>query len=204
MRTPNLASRSHRRRMSAAARDHTEAGWAHPPPCWQDGTARPLHRPTDPEDPQDYDRGQKQRHTVKTLRVIAESGPLGFVSATDDGTRHETSLAALTGDTWPPGSCLYQERGCHGCVLAGGTMVHPKKQPRGGDRTPRAQAINRRISSRRIRLEPAMGGVKRARMVTDNIRLVKDGIRDSILDTCAGWQNVRLPYRLWHDAHNKY
>ena len=87
-----------------------------------------------------------------------------------------------------------------GFVLAGLTMVQPKKKPRGGELTPPEKTINRRISSIRIRLEHASGGVTRDRMVKDNIRLLKHGIRDTIMETCCGMQNFRLQYRPWHYA----
>jgi hypothetical protein len=76
----------------------------------------------------------------------------------------------------------------------------PKKKPRGRELTPPEKAINRRISSIRIRLEHASGGVTRDRMVKDNIRLLKHGIRDTIMKTCCGMQNFRLQYRPWHHA----
>ena len=79
-------------------------------------------------------------------------------------------------------------------------MVQPKKKPRGGERTPLEKAINRRISSIRIRIEHAIGGVKRDRMVKDKIRLLKDGIRDTIMATCGSLPNFRIQYRPWHYA----
>jgi DDE superfamily endonuclease len=87
-----------------------------------------------------------------------------------------------------------------GCIRAGVTLVQPKKKPRGGELTPPEKATNRRISSIRNRIEHAIGGVKRSRMVKDNIRLVKDGIRDTIMETCCGLHNFRLQYRPWHYA----
>ena len=90
--------------------------------------------------------------------------------------------------------------GFQGFILAGVTMVQPEKTPRGGELTPPENATNRRISSIRIRIDHAIGGVKRARMVKDNIRLLKDGIRDPIMETCGGLHNFRLQYRPWHYA----
>ncbi len=90
--------------------------------------------------------------------------------------------------------------GFQGFVLAGGTIVQPKKTPRGGELTPPEQATKRRIASIRIRIEHAIGGGKRSRMVKDNIRLLKDGIRDSIMETCCGLHNFRLQYRPWNYA----
>jgi hypothetical protein len=84
--------------------------------------------------------------------------------------------------------------------MPGITIVQPKKTPRGGELTPPEQATNRRISSIRIRIDHAIGGVKRSRIVKDKIRLLKDGIRDTIMETCCGLHNFRLQYRPWHYA----
>jgi hypothetical protein len=90
--------------------------------------------------------------------------------------------------------------GFQGFVLADVTMIQPKKKPRGGELTPPEKATNRRISSIRIRIEHAIGGVKRYRIVKDTIRLLKDGIRDTMMETCCGLHNFRLQYRPWHYA----
>jgi hypothetical protein len=130
--------------------------------------------------------------------VINETGHVCFLSHTDEGKAADKSVAELTGSTVPPGSCLDQEQGCQGCFLPGITIVQPKKTPRGGELTPPEQATNRRISSISIRMEHAIGGVKRYRMVKDKIRLLKDSIRDSMMETCCGLHNFRLQYRPWH------
>jgi hypothetical protein len=61
-----------------------------------------------------------------------------------------------------------------------------------GNSPPPEKVTNRAISSIRIRIEHAIGGVKRDRMVKDKIRLLKDGIRDTIMETCRGLHNFRL------------
>lgn len=83
------------------------------------------------------------------------------MSATYEGKANDKSLADLEGYSLPSGSCLYQDMGFQGFVLAGVTIVQPKKKPRGGELTPQEKATNRRISSVRIRIEHAIGGVKR-------------------------------------------
>ena len=98
----------------------------------------------------------------------------------------------------PPGSCLDQDQGFQGFFLNGITIFQPKKTPRGGELTPPEKATNRRISSIRIRIEHAIGGLKRYRIVKDNIPLLKDGIRDAVIETCWGLPNFRLQYRPWH------
>jgi DDE superfamily endonuclease len=130
--------------------------------------------------------------------VIDETCHLCCLSATDEGKVHDKSLAELEGYTFPPRSGLYQEMGFQGCTCEGITIVQPKKKPPGGELTLPEKAHNRSISSIRIRIEHAIGGVKRYRMVKDKIRLLKDGIRDAIMETCCGLHNFRLQYRLWH------
>jgi hypothetical protein len=133
--------------------------------------------------------------------VIDEACHICFLSATYEGKMHDRSLADLEGYTLPPGSCLYQDMGFQGFVLAGVAIIQPKKKPRGGELTPLEKVANRAISSIRIRIEHAIGGVKRYRMVKDKIRLLKDHIRDTVMETCCGLHNFRLKYRPWNYAN---
>jgi hypothetical protein len=132
--------------------------------------------------------------------VITETCHVCFLSHTCEGKASDKSMAELTGSPLPPGSCLYQDKGFQGFFLHGITIVQPKKTPRGGELTPPEKVTNRRISSIRIRIEHALGGVKRDRIVKDKIRLLKDGIRDAVMETCCGLHNFRLQYRPWHYA----
>ncbi|HXH10511.1 MAG TPA: transposase family protein [Alphaproteobacteria bacterium] len=170
------------------------------PPFWHDGTERPIHRPTDPEEQQEYYSGKKKCHTLNNVLVINETCHVCFLSDTSEGNASEKSLAELAGYTLPPGSCLYQDKGFQGFWLPDVMIVQPKKTPPGGELTPPEKATIRRISSIRIRIEHAIGGVKRYRIVKDKIRLLKDGIRDAVMKTCCGLHNFRLQYRPWHYA----
>jgi hypothetical protein len=195
-----VASSPDSRRLSHAARGATGRGWTHDCPFVHDGSERPIHRPKDPADQQEYYRGKKKCHTLKNLLVINETCHICFLSHTCEGKASDKSLAEDAGYTLPPGSCLDQDKGFQGFVLPGITIFQAQKIPRGGELTPPEKATNRRISSIRIRIEHAIGGVKRYRMVKDNIRLFKDGIRETMMETCCGLHNFRLQYRPWHYA----
>jgi DDE superfamily endonuclease len=123
-----------------------------------------------------------------------------FLSLTYEGKASDKTIAELAGYTLPPGSCLDQDKGFQGFCLAGVILFQPKKKPRGGELTQPEKETNHRISSIRIRIEHAIGGVKRYRIVKDKIRLLKDGIRDAVMETCCGLHNFRLQYRPWHYA----
>ena len=118
-----------------------------------------------------------------------------FLSHTCEGNASDQSIAELSGDTLPPGRCLDQEKGFQGCFLPGITIFPPKKAPPGGELPPPEQETNRRMSSISMRIEHVIGGVKRYRIVKDKIRLLKDGIRDAVMETCCGLHHVRLQYR---------
>src|SRR5262249_26377088 len=134
------------------------------------------------------------------LLVIHEICHICFLSVPYEGKVHVKRVADLAGYSLPHGSCLSQDMGFQGFILNGVTLVQPKKKPRGGELTPPEKATNRRISSIRILVKHAIGGVKRYRIVKDKIRLFKDGIRDTIMETCCGLHNFRLQYRPWRYA----
>jgi hypothetical protein len=124
--------------------------------------------------------------------VIDETCHIRFLSTTSEGKATDKSLADLEGYTFPPGSCRYQAMGFQGYTRKRITIIQPKKKPPGGELTLPEKVANRAISSLRIRIEHAIGGVKRYRIVKDKIPLFKDGIRDTIMETCCGLHNVRL------------
>ena len=167
---------------------------------WHDGTERPSHRPPDPEDQQAFSRGKKKGHTLTHRLVSEETCHRCFWSAPEEGKANETNLAALEGSTRPHGRGLSQERGSQGCILKGSTMAQPKTTPPGAALTPPEKATTRARSSIRLRLEHALGGVKRARIVKDNSHLLKDGMRAPSMETGCGLHNVRRQYRPWHYA----
>jgi hypothetical protein len=103
----------------------------HPPPFFHDGTERPIQRPKDPEEQQEYDRGKKKCHTLKNLLLINETCHVCFLSYTWEGKASDKSIAELAGYTLPPGSGLYQDQGFQGFFLPGITIVQPKKTPVG-------------------------------------------------------------------------
>jgi hypothetical protein len=133
MSPPRLAACSHRRGARCAARPQAVGGGVPAPPVWHDGTERPIQRPKDPEDQQEYYSGKKKGHTLKNLLVIRETCHICFLSPTYEGRMHDKTIAELEGYRLPPGSGLYQDMGFQGFFLAGVTLMQPQKKPRGGD-----------------------------------------------------------------------
>lgn len=125
-------------------------------------------------------------------------GKVVFLSLTCEGKKHDKKAADEAGYTLPEGSILYQDAGFQGFTIVGVIIIQPKKKPRGKDLTPDEKEANRLISKIRIRVEHAIGGVKRYRIVKDKIRNWKKGFRDMVMETCCGLHNFRLDFRPWH------
>ena len=86
-----------------------------------------------------------------------------------EGRIHDKQIADTVGYTLPNGSDLYQDSGFQGWTCPGVNVIQPKKKPRGGELTPEEKEKNRLISSIRIQVEHAIGGVKRYRIVKDKV-----------------------------------
>src|SRR5215813_10748685 len=57
---PGTAASPHRRRVGPDGQDAGDSRKSHHPPLWHDGTERPLHRPTAPEEQQEDYSGKKK------------------------------------------------------------------------------------------------------------------------------------------------
>ena len=111
------------RRLGHDAREARDRRGFHIPPCVHDGTERPIQRPQDPEEQQEYDSGKKKCHTLKNLLLIDESCHMCFLTHTCEGKASDKSLAEEASYTLPAGSCLYQDKGFQGFVLEGITIA---------------------------------------------------------------------------------
>ena len=71
-------------------------------------------------------------------------------------------------------------------------VSQPVKKPKGGELTADEKASNRQKSSTRIRIEHAIGGLKRYRYLSDRLRTHKVALYESSLLICAGLWNFML------------
>ena len=165
---------------------------------FQDGTERAIPRPKDQEIQRIYYSGKRKSHTIKNVVIINEQGKIVLLTLTCEGKKHDKKVSDEAGFELPSGSCLYQDTGFQGFALEDITIVQPKKKPRGKELTQEEKDCNRQISSIRVRVEHAIGGVKRYRIVKDKIRNWKGDFRDQVMETCCGLHNFRLDFRPWH------
>ena len=142
----------------------------------------------------------KKQHTVKNNALVDMLCKVIFLTDTVEGKKHDKKLADESDYSLPEGSKLAQDTGFQGFNLENVAILQPKKKPKGGELSDLEKNINQWHSSLRIRVEHAIGGVKRYRIVKDKIRNWKAGFKDSVMETCCGLHNFRLNYRPWHYA----
>jgi hypothetical protein len=165
---------------------------------FQDGTERPIQRPKNQEIQGTFYSGKKKRHCVKNNVLVNQQAKIMLLTPSCEGKKHDKKIADETGLVLPDGSSLCQDTGFQGFALKNVTMIQPKKKPRGKELTPEEKESNRQISRLRIRVEHAIGGVKRYRIVKDQLRNRKDDFRDRVMETCCGLHNFRLNFRPWY------
>ena len=108
-----------------------------------------------------------------------------FLSDTCGGRLHDKPMAEATPYPLPAGSRLLQDLGFLAFTLPQVEILMPTKKRRGQALTLEQQLANQALHYRRLRIEHVNSSVKRCRIVTDRIRLWKEGVRDVAMDICC-------------------
>lgn len=159
-----------------------------------DGSEREVPRPVDEDLQKDKYSGKKKKHTVKNAVITTACCMILYVSQTFPGRVHDKNIAD-NHYTIPNGFTLVQDSGYQGYAPDGIKIIQPKKKPKGKELTKEEKDTNRQISSFRVRVEHAIGSVKRYRIVKDECRLRKNNFVDNIFLQCAALHNFRLKTR---------
>lgn len=117
-----------------------------------------------------------------------------YLAAPVAGKVHDKKAAAAAAISYPVNATLSQDTGFQGYAPAGGWPLQPKK--------PRGQALNLGqcwvnwiIASVRVRIEHVIAGIKRCRIVKEELRLTRSGISDQVMAIACGLHNWRTTWR---------
>ena len=161
-----------------------------------DGTEREIPRPTDDEKQKENYSGKKKKHTLKNGLITTLTCYILFVGATVNGSTHDKKMADNQYEKVLSESkakiSLYQDNGFQGFTPKGVGIIQPFKKPKGKELTEEQKKINKDISSVRVRVEHAIGSVKRYRIVKDECRLRKNNYPENIFKICAALHNFRI------------
>ena len=114
-----------------------------------------------------------------------------FIGGTVHGKLHDKKIADLQ-YTIPKHFTLWQDTGYQGYAPKDVQIVQPTKKPKGKELSTEQKDKNKEISSVRVRVEHAIGSIKRMKVVRNECRLRKENILDRVFATCAGLHNFRL------------
>jgi hypothetical protein len=162
----------------------------------QDATERAIPRPKDWEEQKENYSGKKKKHTLKNGIISTMTSVILFVSASVSGATHDKKIAdeyyAKAFEGLKKNVRLWQDTGYQGFAPKNVKIVQPIKKPRGAELTKEQKESNKEISTYRVRIEHAIGGAKRYRIVKDECRLRKNKFPYKIFTICAGLHNIRL------------
>lgn len=161
-----------------------------------DGTERKTQRPKNSKKQKNQYSGKKKAHTRKNTIISTEKKRIILVSPTKNGKIHDKPQLEKEGtlDNIPTDVNIWVDKGYEGIkklIKNGNQVLLPKKKPKNGELTPEEKEENKIISSIRITVEHAIGGLKRFRCLTDLYRN-KNGIDDKFIAICAGLWNFHL------------
>ena len=158
-----------------------------------DGVERPTIRSKKNKTQRKHYSGKKKRHMRKNVIVADEKKRILILTPSKHGRMHDKRLADknMLSCRIPDEISILADTGFQGLQHLHPNTLIPKKKPRGGVLTEADKALNRLISSARMAVEHAIGGIKRFRCVSDIYRN-KNGFDDRLVNVAAGLWNLHI------------
>lgn len=159
-----------------------------------DGVERVKQRPKKRRAAQKTYSGKKKLHTGKSVVISDKKKRILVLTKQKSGRRHDKRLAdkehLLT--SLPKEVALFVDTGFQGAAKLHSLTYIPKKRRKGKPLTIAEKEMNRLISSYRVVVEHAIGGIKRYRCVSEKLRNHKNFIDDTFMLLSAGLWNYHL------------
>ena len=121
-----------------------------------DGSERPIPRPSDDEVQKEYYSGKKT-HTVKNILITSMIKKVLYLSPTYEGKAHDKSICDEEQIKFELPVILWEDLGFIGLNPDNAEVRRPIKKPRKKELDAQQKAFNRQISSKRVKVEHAIG-----------------------------------------------
>lgn len=166
-----------------------------------DGAEQNIRRPKNPLDQKDCYSGKKKSHTVKILIVSGPSKKIEGITDAYVGSSHDFSIfkEELIGDALPSETPVYVDTGFEGIdsTAPHANIRKPKKKKKGRKLNGGEKLGNRLISSERVKVEHAIGGMKKFRISSDRFRGVSFS-NSEVFKVTGGLWNLQVEKRANH------
>jgi len=140
----------------------------------------------------------KKTHSLKNNLACDDKKRILWLSKTYDGHVHDKKIMDKQPLSLPVGITLWQDSGFLGYYPENAIIKMPQKKPKGKDLSNEQKESNKKISSYRILVEHAIGGVKKCRIVKERFRCRKFGFDDLVILIACGLHNFRISLKLSH------
>lgn len=164
-----------------------------------DGTERPLSRNFDYEAQRSDFSGKQKDHTIKNTVVCDELQFIHFLGYTWRGAIHDKAMAEIElpdfinrvfAEQW-----FLKDTGYQGYIPEGVNSIEPYKKKAGKELEDWQKEFNTWVSSLRVVIENAIGGMKRLRILIDRTRKFCQEKFDKVVCIAAGLHNLRVTRR---------
>jgi hypothetical protein len=138
----------------------------------------------------------KKNHTIKHNLICAENKKILYLSKAYSGITHDKKIADDESLTFSEECAvsLYQDTGYQGYNPDNATIIQPMKKPKGKELNDMQKLENKKISSKRVIIEHAIGGVKVLRIVKDEIRIYKEETRNIVMQIACAIHNLKIGF----------
>lgn len=159
-----------------------------------DGTEQRIQRPSSHEVQKDFFSGKKKGHTVKSLIISTLDRYIHYVSYCWVGKTHDFTVLK---EEFPPAENWFDpfiiriDLGYQGFEkeYPNTEVFIPNKKPKGGELTIEQKEQNKELARQRIKIEHAIGGMKRYDILSNVCRIHDWKTYNDILATTAGLWN---------------
>ena len=163
-----------------------------------DGTEQAIQRPMNKERQKATYTGKKKRNTLKVLIISTMDRYIHYVSPVHVGTTSDFRILKeqfLPGADWFKNFEVYVDLGFVGFdkQYPEIDLTIPHKRKSKTELTEQQKEENRQIASQRIRVEHAIGNMKRFDILSNTCRFHNLDLYDLVVETVAGLSNLRQP-----------
>lgn len=160
-----------------------------------DASERKVQRAVDQAAQQEQYSGKKKAHTVKNNLICDDHQQILYLSPSYEGKVHDKKICDEEQLYFPQGTRLRQDTGYQGFAPQGVIIIQPKKRFRGQTLSQQDKEQNRQIAKERIVVEHAISGVKRLRILKEQIRHCSTRFRDQVMMMGCAIHNFRIQCR---------
>jgi len=157
-----------------------------------DVTERRIGRSTDYQVQKLHYSGKKGYHTIKNLLITTLVGEVIYLGETWEGSHHDKTIYDQANLLFPDQlHCLWLDLGFLGIEAEGVRVIMPDKKPKGRELTNYQKEVNALIASIRVKVEHTIAGIKRVKIIRNQIRLHGWQARDRMMNIACGLHNLR-------------